>query len=305
MNASMGEKVAVLHTSWWALKAGRVRPSNNVISVNLKNLANTKQDWRATVLQGLTLLERGNKDEGFGMLKAVFHDTEATPNHLDQEDPLTGLSHKFLMPPIDSPWKAFLQAAQQYESSEDALAAANIGAFDFDDPEAFRYLADDHTAQRYSATWRQYKSKAAQAGDPDGAMDLAEYYLVSSGIYPLPLGRGRISARQKNQRAKGIEWLRIATFGELSPVKKAKRSLFLAALMREEGEWKEGTAVLHRAAQDLRDASDGKAEHGGGMENIQTMFDTWASSDADLAELVLRFHPSRRLSEPATEEIIE
>lgn len=298
--AISGEPLAVQHAALWALNAGRPYRANEHVAKFLEKLAEgNEKRWQAKILQGQTLMHRGDLKTGFGLLKEAMASTEAFPTMSD--DPFTRF-----VPRVMPPWKAVLDAAKQLKYPADGAAAVKVGALQFDDPDAYREFAEHRSVERYSEPWREYKSKAAQAGDAAAAMDLAEYYLVASGLYPMPTSPQPISSRQRLKRTLGIEWLRLSVEGEPSRHMKAKKGIFLAFCLREEGEEDDGTTKLENVLRELKDVPATEKILIQDRENAWQLLDRWSSTeDLQPSKLILEYNPTLRLRNPATEERLD
>ena len=293
--AISGEPLAVQFAVLWAVSAEKPYRANDIVAKHLEQLAESDVVWEPKVLQGLSLYQRGDREAGFRFLQQALHLTKAAS--IQPDDPFVQFR-----PPVPAPWEALLNTARQFKRPMEGAVAVKAGAFDFDVPDAYREFAEHKTVPRYSRTWQEFKSKAAQAGDATAAMDLAEFYLVASGLYPTPPVGRQISSRQALKRSLGLEWLRISAAGEVDSHMKAKKTIFAALLMRHGGEPYPAKVMIEQVVATLKEASRGNEQLAHDLKSAERLQSMWSSLELR-PEVILDFSPSKRLRDSATTEM--
>ncbi|MCJ1315077.1 hypothetical protein MMC15_000392 [Xylographa vitiligo] len=155
-------------------------------------------------------------------------------------------------------WSTLAKLRMQDGDADGARVALEQGALEHDDPWAFYYLANTYRSPAHPE-YLLFMLKAAAAGIPEAANKLGRYYL---GLAPASssravsterggsIGRGATAFAmrhsERDKRLLALEWFSVSvehpTFRDQD-----EAQVFLALLLRGQGELEKGRAVLQRA----------------------------------------------------------
>ncbi|KAK2755783.1 hypothetical protein FQN54_005933 [Arachnomyces sp. PD_36] len=241
--AKLGDPLAVPAMSTEALKLANPRTTATLAS--LEKLAKSEHDARSMVMHGLILQKRGQMEEASALFKRAMELSYPIKSNTFLEHTMGGR--------IPQPWAAYGSIRGVMGDNEAAEKATEIGALEYENIDALGLLAYGAGVKKDWDKYVEYTTKIAMHRDIEAAFHLGVFYLkqfyeeekanVPQGLLSRLSTFLRLSDLGK--RSLALEWFRFAAEAE-----HPRAALLVAALLREDRQFKEGALFLGIAEQD-------------------------------------------------------
>ena len=273
----LGDSLAALHLCVLENRQARFRGGISQKARDLvEDLAYEGKDWRALAVRAeylMTFKTRPAKlDEALELAKVLINITEANPSREDEGPELI---------PLIEPWRVLFDAACLKNDTQARLKAVQVGAIQYDDPEACLWLAHSHDVKLYSEQWVDLITKAAMGGRNGACYELGLYWLENKGWYPCPTNPRLSRVSFDAESSVGFDWLEIAAVGR-DPRPAADLFLGMALICRENNCSKEGLGYLKNGVDQIEAGPGIAALKVEAVKRLRTMIQDW--SDKSIPE---------------------
>jgi hypothetical protein len=270
----LGDLVAALHLCALENRKARFKGSISQKARDLvEDLAYEGKDWRALAIRAEYLMSfktRPTKlDEAFQLAKALIDMTEPYPDKPDDGPEL--------IPHIE-PWRVLWDIARLKDDTNAQLKAVQIGAKQYNSPEAYWWLANSKDVKDYSGQWVDFITKAAVGGNNRACYDLGVYWLEKQGWYPCPISQRLSRVSFDAGSSTGFDWLEIAAVGR-SPQLAAELFLGMALVCRENNCSKVGLSYLESGVDTIKAGNGDPAAKADAVSKLRTMIKDWSSTE--------------------------
>ncbi|KAI1910376.1 hypothetical protein LOZ61_004477 [Ophidiomyces ophidiicola] len=254
----------------------------------VETLAREGNSWKAMVLYGMILLEKGQPDEAANWYQSAMNAVKPieTPSSLQ-----TILNAVAL---VKSPFEAYAELKLKLEQVDEARKAAEVGVSQYNNSGCHKLLASILSSNNQDHDKAEgHLMKSAMSRDPNACHVLGQIYrlkhlglkqaendpfyqvlFASRKISPgLILDRSPyISTAEYYRMAK--EWLELAAYEGV-----AMASLQMAILLRQENKLQDGLAYLDRVGDDSKYT-----------QVVANLREIWTTPDADTSSILLASH---------------
>ena len=272
----LGDSLAALHLCALENRQARFRGSISQKARDLvTDLAYEGKDWRALAIRAEYLMaftSRPTKlDEALELAKALINMTEANPNRVDE-------GPEFI--PLIEPWRVLWDIARLKDDTKAKVKAVQIGATQYNDPEACLWFANSKEVKVYSEQWVDLITKAAMGGSNRACYELGIYWLEKKGWYPCPTSlRQRLSRVSLDaENCVGFDWLEVAAVGR-SPHLAAELFLGMALVWRENNRSKVGLSCLEAGVDTIEAGPGDPAQKVDAVKKLRSIIQDWSSTE--------------------------
>lgn len=268
-----GDSLAALHLCALENRQARFRGGISQKSRDMvTDLAYEGQDWRAIAIRAQYLMTFHNRptklDEAFELAKALIDMTEANTEREDEGPELI---------PLIEPWRVLWDIACLKDDTKTKVKAVEVGATQYNNPDACLLLANAKDVKVYSERWVDLITKAAMGGSRGACYELGMYWLEKKGWYPCPPSQelGRISFDAES--SVGFDWLEIAAAGK-TPNLAAELFLGMALVYRENNYSGIGLGLLESAVDTIEAGLGSSAEKVNAVKRLRAMIKDWSNN---------------------------
>jgi hypothetical protein len=268
-----GDSLAALHLCALENRQARFRGGISQRARDMvADLASEGHDWRAVAIRAQYLMTFQNRptklDEAFELAQALIDMTEANTEREDEGPELI---------PLIEPWRVLWDIACLKDDAKTKIKAIEIGATQYNNPDACLLRANAKDVTVYSERWVDLVTKAAMGGSPGACYELGMYWLEKKGWYPCPPRQQSRRIPSGAESSVGFDWLEIAAAGR-SPNLAAELFLGMALVCRENNYSDVGLGLLESAVDIIEVGLGSPAEKVNTVERLRAMIKDWSNN---------------------------